>query len=275
MNIFFFGGSSFVSQDLIGNLDKKFNVHCASRKRSKKKNIYYFDLNKKNKEFYKKIKKIDYLFFFASLVPIEESKSTWEDCRKTNVHGLIDLLKNIKLPIKKIILSSSCSLYGNKKKIFNEKSYLEPSSGYALSKLFQENIIRVFCLKNNIKFLVYRLGYVYGNNIKKKRLVARMLLNHQKNKKFNIYNKNLNLNLIHTKDVSALIMKTFKRAEGIFNLTSKNVVTIKKFNDILICKKVFKNNISNNYSSKKIFNKFPNLKLLKLEARIKQFKNEN
>ena len=102
-----------------------------------------------------------------------------------------------------------------------------------------------------------------------------MLLNHQKNKKFNIYNKNLNLNLIHTKDVSALIMKTFKRAEGIFNLTSKNVVTIKKFNDILIGKKVFKNNISNNYSSKKIFNKFPNLKLLKLEARIKQFKNEN
>jgi len=275
MNIFFFGGSSFVSQDLIGNLDKKFNVHCSSRKRSNKKNIYYFDLNKKNREFYKKIKKIDYLFFFASLVPIEESKSTWEDCRKTNVHGLIDLLKNIKLPIKKIILSSSCSLYGNKKKIFNEKSYLEPSSGYALSKLFQENIIRVFCLKNNIKFLVYRLGYVYGNNMKKKRLVARMLLNHQKNKKFNIYNKNLNLNLIHTKDVSALIMKTFRQAEGIFNLTSKNVVTIKKFNDILIGKKVFKNNISNNYSPKKIFSKFPNLKLLKLEARIKQFKNEN
>ena len=176
MNIFFFGSTSFVSQDLIKKLDKKFDIYCTSRKNSKKKNIYQFDLNRKNKDFYDKIKNIDYLFFFASLVPIKESKSTWEDCRKTNVHGLINLLKNIKLPIKKIILASSCSLYGQKKSFFNEKSFLKPSSGYALSKLTQEKILKVFCLKNNIKFLAYRLGYVYGNNMNKKRIKVSFFL---------------------------------------------------------------------------------------------------
>jgi nucleoside-diphosphate-sugar epimerase len=275
MNIFFFGSTSFVSQDLMSDLDKKFNVYCTSRKKTKKKNIYNFDLRKKNKDFYNNIKKIDYLFFFASLVPIKESKSTWKDCRETNVYGLINLLKNIKLPIKKIILASSCSLYGSSKSLFNEKSFLKPSSGYALSKLLQEKILKVFCLKNNIKFLAFRLGYVYGNNMNKKRLVRRILLSHKENKKFNIYNKNLNLNLIHTKDISYLITKTFKHAEGIYNLTNYDNITIKNFNDILLGKKIKKNNRINNYSSKNFFNKFPNLKILKLEKRIKQFKDEN
>lgn len=275
MNIFFFGSTSFVSQDLIKDLDKKFDIYCTSRKNSKKKNIYQFDLNRKNKDFYDKIKNIDYLFFFASLVPIKESKSTWEDCRKTNVHGLINLLKNIKLPIKKIILASSCSLYGQKKSFFNEKSFLKPSSGYALSKLTQEKILKVFCLKNNIKFLAYRLGYVYGNNMNKKRIVKKILVNQQKNKKFNIYNKNLNLNLIHTKDVSNLITKTFEHAEGIYNLTSNDNITIEKFNNTLLGKKTKKGNKINNYSSRKFFNKFPDLKIIKLKTRIEQFKDEN
>jgi UDP-glucose 4-epimerase len=70
-----------------------------------------------------KIKKIDYLFFFSSYVPKNERKSKWGNCRDVNILGLVNFIKQIKIPIKKIILSSSCSVYGeNRFKYYNENT---------------------------------------------------------------------------------------------------------------------------------------------------------
>lgn len=278
MNIFFFGSSSFAAQDLVNDLDIKHNTYFFSRKKNKqvkKNHFFYFDLNKKKLRLSKsiKLKKIDYLFFFSSYVPIKEEESSWKQCKNTNVHGLINLLMNLKLPIKKIIFASSCSLYGHNKKINIEDSFLKPSSGYSLSKYMQENILRIYSQNNNISFLSYRLGYVYGKKMKKQRLVKKFLLNYKK-KKFKVYNKNLNLNLIHTKDISNLIVKTFEKAEGVFNLTSPVKTTIEYFYNTLLGKKNKIINKKNNYSSRKFFKKFPKLKIPKLEKRIKDFVNE-
>ena len=276
MNIAFFGHNSFAAQDLIISLKKKYKTYIFSR-RENKKSIFYFDLNKKNLKIKKsnKLNKIDYLFFFSSFVPLNENKSTWAQCKSTNVDGLISLLKNLYVPVNKIILASSCSLYDPKEELNDEESFLKPFSGYSLSKFMQENILRVYCYKKNIMFLTYRLGYVYGNKINDKRLVKKILLNYKKNKKINIYNSSLNLNLIHTKDISNLILKTFKKAEGTFNLTDKNKVTLGNFCQILKGKKVKTFKKKNNYSPKKFFNKFPYLKVPKLENRINDFINGN
>ena len=119
MNIVFFGSTSFAAQDLVNSLAIKYKTYLISSKKSTKKNVYYFDLNKKNIKLNQtlKLKKIDYLFFFSSFVPINENQSTWEQCKNTNVYGLIQLLQNLKIPVKKIILASSCSLYGYEKNI--------------------------------------------------------------------------------------------------------------------------------------------------------------
>ena len=45
MNILFFGGSSFASQDLIVNLSKKNNVYNLSRKKVAGVQNIYFDIN--------------------------------------------------------------------------------------------------------------------------------------------------------------------------------------------------------------------------------------
>ena len=276
MNIVFFGSTSVAAQDLVNSLEIKYKTYLISRKKSTKKNFYYFDLNNKNIKLNQtlKIKKIDYLFFFSSFVPIKEDQSTWEQCRNTNVDGLIRLLQNLKIPVKKIILASSCSLYGHKKDTCNEESFLRPRSGYSLSKLMQENILKVYCYKESIRFLSYRLGYVYGNKMNKQRLVKRILLNHKNKKKIIIYNRNLNLNLIHTKDISSLILKTFKKAVGIFNLTDPNRITLGNFHKILIGKKYKNIKEKNYYSPRKFFKNFPNLKILRIEKRIKNFIHE-
>ena len=273
MNIVFFGSSSFAAQDLVNSLNIKYKIYFISSKKNAKKNFYYFDLNKKNIKLNKslKLKKIDYIFFFSSLVPIKENQSTWEQCRNTNVDGLIRLLQNLKIPVKKIILASSCSLYGHKKDICNEESFLMPRSGYSLSKLMQENILKVYCYKKNISFLSYRLGYVYGHKMNKRRLVKKILINHKNKKKNSIYNKNLNLNLIHTKDIANLIFKSFKKAEGIFNLTDPKKITLGNFYKIIIGKKFKNDNTKNYYSSRKFFHNFPHLKILNFKERVKNF----
>lgn len=275
MNIIFIGRSSFASSDLVNDLNKKATVFFSSRKRyAKKKDNFYFDLNSKNKYLLNKFKKkkISYLFFFASYVPINEKKSSWVNCYKTNILGVINLIKNLNFSIKKIVFISSCSLYGSCNSLFNENTFLKPETSYSLSKFSQESIFRIFCQLNEIKFVAYRLGYVYGKNMNPKRLVKRIFDKLQNKKRIKIYNKKYNLNLIHTKDISNIILSTYKKAEGIFNLTNKYKITINNF--LLAIYKSKKNVfLSNNFSSNKIIRKFPKIKFLKLKEGIQSLKS--
>ena len=160
-------------------------------------------------------------------------------------------------------------------KIFDEKCFLDPSTGYSLSKFSQEHITRIFCNFNKIKFLSYRFGYVIGDNMKNERLVKRIWSKIKKKKYIYIYNKNKNLNLIHTKDISRMILGTFKKAEGIFNLTYPKKTTLQNFFSMARNNKVLKIYSNNNYSSNKFFHHFKKIKILKFKEVIKKFKNAN
>ena len=84
-----------------------------------------------------------HVFIFSSHVPLIENKSDWEKCKNINIFGILKLLKKLKKP-KKIILASSCSIYGNITKNTNELSFLKPKNNYALSKFeqkFNKNIL--------------------------------------------------------------------------------------------------------------------------------------
>ncbi len=205
---------------------------------------------------------------------MKESQSTWERCSKTNIYGLIELLKKTKFNIKKIILASSCSVYGSQNGSLTEKTFLKPDSNYALSKLAQENIIRIFCLKNKIKFLCYRLGYVYGKEMSDKRLVKKIIMKNKKRKKVRIFNKNLNLNLVHTKDIRDSLMKTFKRANGFYNLSNTYQTKLGDFYNIVKDSNNLKkiNLKKNNFSSKKLTKEYPSIKFLSLDEGIKEIK---
>ena len=262
MNIFFFGHSSFAAQDLINKFVDNKKTFFFGRKNNNHKNFNYFNLNNISRTDFKKfkIKKIDYLFFFSSFVPLNEKNSSWNECKKINVVGLIRLLKNIKIPIKKIIFISSNSVYGeNRKKLCLEDGLLYPESSYALSKFIQEQILRVYCYNNNIKFLCYRLGYVFRKNMSKKRLIKKIILNFKKKKKINLFNKNLNLNLIHTKDIDKVICNTFKKAEGTFNVSYKYKITLGDYYNKVYFNKKINNKSINNYSNKKLLKLYPKL----------------
>jgi len=268
--IIFFGGSSFASQDLINKLKKNYELTNLSRKKVKGIDNIKFDIN--NFEKHSIAKKIsnrsDYVFFFTSYVPLKENKPCLTKCFNTNIFSLVSLLFHIKEKPKKIILASSISLYGKSTlKILNEDSPVYPSSHYSISKYIQENILRIFCNRNKIKFLSLRLGYVYGKNLSHKRIIKKLFLNIKNKKKFKVYNQNkFKFQLIHTRDISNIIIKIFKKAEGTFNLINKDQTTIKDLIKVISKKVDMKAKYKNYnkpekdknyyYSSKKLLKKF-------------------
>ena len=56
-----------------------------------------------------------------------------------------------------------------------------------------------FIVLKNIDFLCYRLGYVFGAGMNNNRLVKKIVKSIKKGDKINLFNLNLNLNLIHSK----------------------------------------------------------------------------
>ena len=208
-------------------------------------------------------------------MPFNEKKSSWNKCYDINVQGYIKLFSNFNFQIKKIIHISSCGLYQYDNNYHDEESAIYPNNSYSFSKFIQENLVRIFCRTKKIKFLSYRLGYVFGSNMSSQRLVIKLLKRKRKSVNYKIYNKNLNLNLIHSKEISEIILQTYKKAEGIYNVTRKKMTPLALFVDFL---KEKKSNIKikkNNFSSKKIRTEFLLKKEIDFKELVKLFENEN
>lgn len=291
MNILFFGGTSYVADELINSLAKKNNVINISRKKKRNlkiKNIY-LDLN--NKKTFKNLNKIkfsniDILFFFSSYVPLREDRSTWKLCSRTNVYSLIELLNSSNLNIKKIVISSSTSIYGQKgASNIKEDDLLTPDSGYALSKFAQEHVMRIYCLKNQIKFLSLRIGYVYSYKISPSRLIFRLFKSFQNNENIRIENGDkINLNLIHSKDLSKIILKLMRSNEGTFNVCARKFLSLNEYVFYLsgefpsysgkITKYNNSNGKMNSYSTKKLEKIIPNISYKNIKNTIREMKSK-
>lgn len=277
MNIVFIGSRSFVASELIKQLKKKNNVICFSRSKSTKSSFYFDLLSKKNVfNNIKNIKKIHALFFFSSYVPLNQKNSKWEKCNKINILGLINFISKISIPVNKIILSSSCSVYGkNEDKIYRENCITRPDSYYAISKFAQELILNSYCKRKKIQFLSYRLGYVFGEKMNPKRIVKKLLIKLKNKQKIKLFNIKKNLNLIHTELLSNIIIKSFKKADGIYNLTHKFSFTLGDLNRYFKFKKKNIVNKINNYSMLKMKKKFPKIKFTPIHISLNKFIDEN
>ena len=270
MSILFFGHSSFAAKSLRNFYKKKRGIIYFSRKKNKK--TFLFDLRKKKKFIRNnQIKNPRIILFFSSFVPVKEDIPNWAYISKININGIINFLKNLKLRPQKIILISSCAVYGKEKKNLLETDWSKPLTPYAISKVAQENIFRVYCKINNIKLLILRLGYVYGDQMPDYRLLKKFKIRLEKKKKIRIYNKNLNLNLIHTEDIKNVILKSFNKNEGLINIVHEKRITIKNFIDALVEKKEpdIKKLKNNEYYSKDFKKCFPNFKFVKIIDAVK------
>ncbi len=107
---------------------------------------------------------VDYIFHMGAMVSVPESMDHPDRCVATNVTGTLNVLKAAAdAGVKKVMFSSSCSVYGDPEvSPVSEDVPTDPMSPYALSKLDGEYYMRMLSDVWGIGCGVMRYFNVYG-----------------------------------------------------------------------------------------------------------------
>lgn len=216
-------------------IDNKTNSKLDYKRRIPYAKVYLSDLNIKSLNKIFKENEIDSVIHLAGLKAVEESTINPIKYYKNNVSSSIDLLETMNtFKIKKLIFSSSATVYGNQLNIpFKENYPLNSINSYGSTKIIIEQLISDYSKSNNsFKCISLRYFNPIGADLKtglSDRPLGRSLnlipiLNHSiKHKKiFEIYGKNYN-----TKDGTCL-----RDFIHIKDLANAHIIALKKINKI-------------------------------------------
>ena len=106
----------------------------------------------------------DYIFHLAAMASVPLSVEKPEECNEINVNSTVRLLNSaVKNDVKKIVFSSSSSVYGeNKNMPLKETEMPMPTSPYAASKASCELYLRTFYESYGLNYTVLRYFNVFG-----------------------------------------------------------------------------------------------------------------
>ncbi len=110
------------------------------------------------------IKDIDIIINLAAQAGVRASDKNQEKYISSNISGFHKLLEFFeKQKCNKLIHASSSSVYGNENITpFHEDMNLFPSSLYASTKVYSENLAKIFSQEQNKKIICLRFFSVYG-----------------------------------------------------------------------------------------------------------------
>ena len=175
---------------------------------------------------------------------------------KASVESVIENLCKIKF--KKYLYISSCQVYEKVtiEKFSKEsfKSDIKKINNYGFNKLIAENYVK----KYSHKYLIIRLPYVIGPNLKRNPFYDLLY------RKRSYLTLNSKINCIHTDSIAENCMKLINRnVNEIFNMGSRNTMKVSEILHLLKLKKV---QLNNNKQVKDINN--INLKKIKKQIQL-------
>lgn len=108
--------------------------------------------------------------------------------------------------IKNFVFISSCSVYGDSSNSSETKAST-PVNMNGFIKQFNEELVKSFCLKNNINFLILRLFNSYGGNDQFS-MVQRIIKASRNHTPITLYNEGISeRDFIHIEDAAEIICK--------------------------------------------------------------------
>ena len=200
------------------------------------------------------LKKTDYIFHHAAQPGVRSSWGTeFNTYVKNNIlatQRLLEISKNIK-SIKKIVIASSSSVYGNQKGMMSENSITKPESPYGATKLASENLGMIYHSNYNLPVICLRYFTVYGPRQRPDMAFTKFLLAAIKDKPLTIYgNGNQTRDFTFIDDIiSANILAMKSNITGeIINIGGGHVISV---NNILrIIKNITGKNLEISYLEK-------------------------
>jgi UDP-glucose 4-epimerase len=110
--------------------------------------------------------KLDGVFHMAAIPRVQYSIAEPLESHNSNINGTLNILEAAKkYGVKRVVFSSSCSVYGDQKKMpLQETQTTYPLSPYALHKLVGEHYMRLYHLLYSLETVSLRYFNVYGPN---------------------------------------------------------------------------------------------------------------
>ena len=132
-------------------------------RKSKKVEIIQGDISS-SEDVEKALKGVDFAFHFAGMLLLSAAENPRE-CLINNINGMFNLLEAfVEHDVKKLVYSSSISIYGSsKEKILMKEDYpLRNRTMDGASKIVGEQFCRVFNDMTGLNYLALRYSSVYG-----------------------------------------------------------------------------------------------------------------
>jgi len=240
------GGCGFIGSNLASELvKKKFTIHILDKNIKNKiqnKNIIYFKGNIKNPKSFDNFRyKYEAVFHLAAQASARICEENFKEAINTNFIGTLNLCNWAKIyKPKKVIFSSSMTVYKSSKFALHENEALKPNSIYGKTKVESEKMIRGL-KKYNIIIFITRLFNVYGPGQSYENLKQGMVSIYTY---YAVFDKKIKVtgsldrfrDLIYISDVTNTYIKLLKLNKSItINVGTGKKITVKELLK-LICK---------------------------------------
>ena len=131
-------------------------------------NFKFYNLDILDKNIEKLFKKTDYVIHLAAITDATNSFKKIKEIKKVNYVGSKLIIKYCEKYKCKLIFPSTTSVYGTQDEIVDEEctiDNLNPQSPYAEFKLKLENYLINKKFNNKFKFIILRLGTIFGTSV--------------------------------------------------------------------------------------------------------------
>jgi len=196
-------------------------------------------------EISKHIQRSDVIIHLAAIVGDTACDLIKEEAVDINLNGTKNIGKLCRKFGKKLIFTSTCSVYGASNRVLKESSKVLPLSIYALSKLAGENALE----KIGGNFTIFRLATLFGysHRMRFDLVINAFIKKAVKEGKITVFGGSQWRPFLHVRDAAEAIITCVEKdffEKEILNLSRMNIKIIdlaRKIGEILKCKiKVFK-----------------------------------
>ncbi len=165
MKIVITGGSGLIGTAIYNLFKKQHEITILDYNKPRDSEVNFVKIDIENpKEIIESTKGIDVIIHLAAALGVIETEKNPVRTLDVNAIGTKNVLEACRINnIKKIIFSSSSEIYGEPEKIpIKETDRVTPITTYGISKLMAEEYIKSYSRAYGIRYTIFRLFNVYG-----------------------------------------------------------------------------------------------------------------